>query len=77
MTRNGDVLELGFLMASLQQEGEGLVAPEYTFATDNTKPQLLELADQHPNVNGEAFRAYGDGDLEFGRGPFVETFPRT
>jgi hypothetical protein len=75
ITRNGNVLELGFLLASLQQI-DGLVAPEHTFvpvtgetdaATDiGLDDQLAQLAQDYPTVYGQAFAMYGDGDVALG-----------
>ena len=75
ITRNGDVLELGFLMASLQQENMSVVAPDYTFVVGvDLEDQLQQLAQDHPTVYGEAFRVYGDGDVALGMDHLLRHF---
>jgi hypothetical protein len=75
MTRNGDVLELGFLLASLQQSDLSVVAPAHKFAVGvDLEDQLQQLARDHPTVYGEAFRVYGDGDVALGMDHLLRHF---
>jgi hypothetical protein len=74
ISRNGDVLELGFLMASLQQPDVSVVAPEHTFVVGDLEEQLEKLAIDYPTVYGEAFRVYGDGDAQSGMDHLLSHF---
>ena len=67
----GQRVEMGFLLDQLQHD-QGVVFPDHTFAhvskegRNTYMDQLETLANEHPNIYGRAFAAYGDGDARLG-----------